>query len=146
MSEPKLKVEHTGLKCDNPNCDWKDTTITVEDYPNWINKPCPKCGENVLTEEDYKLIMTLSGAFEFLSALTDDQINEMAANINKEDLKNLFDEESFKNLMEAGPDELMNVKISAHKKIKFEDLEKAETTTEQPYVEFDKMSLEDIQS
>lgn len=42
-----------GLICDNSECDWSDSSVKLQDYPNWLNKPCPKCGQNVLTEEDY---------------------------------------------------------------------------------------------
>ena len=48
-----------GLKCDNPNCDWKDDNIQAKEYPQWVGKPCPKCGQNVLTEADYKCIKFL---------------------------------------------------------------------------------------
>ena len=43
----------SGLKCDNPNCNYKDMSIKVEDYKNWINAPCPRCGESLLTQEQY---------------------------------------------------------------------------------------------
>lgn len=41
-----------GLKCDNPSCDFVDMSIEIEDYDNWLNAPCPKCGANLLTQED----------------------------------------------------------------------------------------------
>jgi hypothetical protein len=43
-----------GIKCDNINCDYRNDTIPFSDYAKWVNKPCPKCGENLLTERDYK--------------------------------------------------------------------------------------------
>lgn len=36
-----------GLKCDNPECDYKDDTIDVVDYEQHIDKPCPDCGESL---------------------------------------------------------------------------------------------------
>lgn len=46
------------IVCDNPKCDY---VIENEDriYPNpeaikYLNMPCPKCGDNLLTENDYK--------------------------------------------------------------------------------------------
>jgi len=48
-----IDVVGGGLKCDNIKCDWKDETIPFSDFKNWVNKPCPKCGENVLNLEDY---------------------------------------------------------------------------------------------
>lgn len=44
------------IQCDNKVCDYKiknesgDPNENVSDY---LNMPCPKCGENLLTEEDY---------------------------------------------------------------------------------------------
>jgi len=38
------------LKCDTPSCDYLEMTpIVVED----IGKPCPKCGANLLTQDDF---------------------------------------------------------------------------------------------
>lgn len=44
-----------GIKCDNPNCDFRDDSVLVDDYKKWLNKPCPKCGANLLTKKDYKM-------------------------------------------------------------------------------------------
>lgn len=50
-----IKIKQIGgLKCDNPNCNYRDDSISVEDYPSYVNKPCPLCGCNLLTEADYK--------------------------------------------------------------------------------------------
>jgi hypothetical protein len=54
----------SGLKCDNPNCDYADFTVPVEEYPNWINKPCPMYGENLLTEKAYKDVKMIMDSFE----------------------------------------------------------------------------------
>ena len=47
-----IQYSASGLKCDNPKCDWKDESIKLDDYDDWLDKPCPKCGEVVLTHED----------------------------------------------------------------------------------------------
>lgn len=63
----KAIVTHIqGIKCDNKDCDFKDMSVSYEDYPKWINKPCPKCGANLLTVHDYKVcrtVITLSKLF-----------------------------------------------------------------------------------
>ncbi|PEH48043.1 hypothetical protein [Enterococcus faecium] len=41
-----------GIKCDNPECEYSDMAVKCENYPQWLNKPCPKCGTNLLTQED----------------------------------------------------------------------------------------------
>lgn len=48
-----IEMKIGGIKCDNPNCSFRDDSAKVEDYKKWLNKPCPKCGQNLLTEEDY---------------------------------------------------------------------------------------------
>lgn len=66
-----------GLICDNPHCDYKDDTIKSEDYAEYIGFPCPKCGESLLTQEDYeftqkmKTLVDLMG--EFLPEVGDDE-------------------------------------------------------------------------
>lgn len=48
-----------GIKCDNPQCDFKDHTVRIEDYKQWLNWPCPKCGANLLTQADYDATIAL---------------------------------------------------------------------------------------
>ena len=55
----ELKV--SGLKCDNPDCDFVDMSIDVKDYKKWIGAKCPKCGEILLTEADYRNVKFLMG-------------------------------------------------------------------------------------
>ncbi len=45
------------IQCDNPECDFSvpnETKDPFADTVDFINKPCPKCGENLLTEQDQK--------------------------------------------------------------------------------------------
>ncbi len=87
-----IEVINEGLQCDNPNCDWKDETIKHEDYINWINKTCPLCGENILTEEDYNFSLHITKSIDFVNSLSEDQINaynELIGIKNIEDLKKL---------------------------------------------------------
>ena len=59
MSKKIIESQIRGLKCDNPNCDWVDMSISVEDYHKYVGAKCPKCGEIVLTEADFKAIKPL---------------------------------------------------------------------------------------
>lgn len=43
-----------GIKCDNPNCTYRNESVDIGDYSGWIDKPCPLCGANLLTKEDYQ--------------------------------------------------------------------------------------------
>lgn len=48
-----------GLKCDNPQCDYIDMSVKIEDYKDWVNKPCPLCGSNLLTEQDFASVLAI---------------------------------------------------------------------------------------
>lgn len=56
-----------GIKCDNPNCDYQDMTVKYEDYPSLLNKPCPECGDNLLTQEDFDRTETLVHNIEMVN-------------------------------------------------------------------------------
>lgn len=53
-----IKVEQRALiECDNPQCDFvipNEEGFTPRTLKMFINQPCPKCEENLLTEKDYK--------------------------------------------------------------------------------------------
>lgn len=54
-----VNVFCSGIKCDNTSCDFADDTVKFEEYEDWLDKPCPKCGENLLTEEDLAAVIAL---------------------------------------------------------------------------------------
>lgn len=77
----KLIDFHQEFKiiCDNPKCDYKikndsgDININISEF---INKPCPNCRENLLTEKDnddfnifIKIINNINKYFGWLSFL-----------------------------------------------------------------------------
>lgn len=51
-----LKI--SGLKCDK--CSFKDDDIKIQDYIYLVNKPCPACGSNLLTEQDFRSVQLLA--------------------------------------------------------------------------------------
>lgn len=58
-----------GIKCDNPNCNYADASVPVSNYPKWINKPCPVCGSNLLTEDDYTAFMKMYKGIQGLNRI-----------------------------------------------------------------------------
>lgn len=61
-----MELKISGIKCDNAECNYRDDDVKFEDYHLWVNKPCPLCGSNLLTEKDYKLckrMMKLNNIF-----------------------------------------------------------------------------------
>ena len=98
-----LKMDIKGLKCDNPDCDYVNMDIKVEDYKKWVNKPCPKCGENLLTEDDYNFVMIMLNITDkfnkiFPKVQDDEKLIEMDVNLNSKNglefnMRNLTKEE-----------------------------------------------------
>lgn len=55
-----IKLEVEGLKCDAAGCGFVDTTIgklTPYVIRENLNRPCPHCGANLLTEADAKITL-----------------------------------------------------------------------------------------
>lgn len=57
--ESLISADIRGLKCDNKECNFEDMSISYEEYPEYVNSECPKCGSNLLTEEDYQSVKTM---------------------------------------------------------------------------------------
>ena len=84
-----------GIKCDNTECDYLDLSVKFEEYPNWIDKPCPKCGTNLLTQSQYdeancavfqgEMASEILGV-DFDNLLTQELLKE---GISEEDLKSI---------------------------------------------------------
>lgn len=94
-----VKLNIVGLKCDNPDCDYVNVNVNVEDYEKWLNAKCPKCGEILLTEEDYENVKMLME----LTKMT----NAACVGID----------------LATGPDEVVNVKMNGTGAMKFERVE-----------------------
>lgn len=82
-----IEVEQSGgLSCDNPSCDWEDASISTDDYKNWVNKGCPKCGQSVLSEEDYNKTMQLISAINLINSIPPEQLAELTKNMDSDDI------------------------------------------------------------
>ncbi len=58
-----------GIKCDNPSCDYENLDLSINEYKDWIDKECPKCGEILLTESDYNVYKLLTAATSIANKL-----------------------------------------------------------------------------
>lgn len=67
MKNDIIKIIGGGIKCDNKKCDYADETVEIKDYKNWLNKPCPKCGSNLLTQADYNNVQELIKLATFIN-------------------------------------------------------------------------------
>lgn len=68
-----IETKECLIICDNKNCDFTIPNKEI-DMKYLINMPCPKCGENLLTLEDYiqhlKLIKGVNWINKWFSWLT----------------------------------------------------------------------------
>lgn len=66
----KVDFNIQGLKCDNPNCDFCNHDIPFEKYEEFVNYPCPKCGQPLLTPQAYKMCLAMKKMGNFITTLT----------------------------------------------------------------------------
>ncbi|GCD11738.1 hypothetical protein [Clostridium tagluense] len=52
-----LALNIEGVKCDV--CDYRNDDVKLREYEEWLNKPCPQCGANLLTQEDFDNVQML---------------------------------------------------------------------------------------
>ena len=55
-----MRLEIKGIKCDTRHCNYASWEVPFEDYPNWINKRCPVCGSNLLTQSEYDRCISIN--------------------------------------------------------------------------------------
>ncbi len=58
-----------GIGCDNPDCKWEDQTVTNAEMGEWLNRPCPDCGSNLLTQEDYDYLLMFMKSIELINGM-----------------------------------------------------------------------------
>ena len=64
-----IENKQNRIKCDNPQCNYEiPLTGKVQNYlKNYINMPCPNCGQNLLTEKDYELSVNMFKYVNFIN-------------------------------------------------------------------------------
>lgn len=63
----KLDFHIQGLQCDNSNCDYSNPDIPFEQYEQFVNCPCPKCGQLLLTPQAYKMCVAMKSMGELVN-------------------------------------------------------------------------------
>lgn len=100
MKKKRQLIEMTQeylIQCDNDNCDYtipNPTKDPFEDTKQYINMPCPKCGENLLTQKDYddsmtflKKIMWINKYFSWLTYFSSKRENPIMVETHVHDNK-----------------------------------------------------------
>ena len=56
----KWYIQSKGIKCDAEGCGWREDNVNLDTLEEWRNKPCPKCGSNLLTDKDWQTVILLN--------------------------------------------------------------------------------------
>ena len=145
-----VKITGGGIKCDNPDCGWRDDTVTYDDYERWLNAPCPKCGENLLTKEDYDNIIGILETIKYVNSLSPEAIEEVYKSVDVEMLKEnqlIKDATGLENLSNANPDELYSFTIDSHNGVKISDIKPVDVSTaakEAGFIDWNTLSLDQM--
>ena len=67
-----ITVGDLTIKCDVPECDWREGGVKPIEADSWLDKPCPKCGANLMTAEDLKRMKDVITMSDVLSELLGD--------------------------------------------------------------------------
>ena len=100
-----VEIDIRGIKCDNSSCDYTDMSVDVSEYPKWIDKPCPKCGENLLTQEDYDQTMIWMQAAELANSYTEEEWKIINESLTEEEIDKGLDFINEQGLKKTGEDE-----------------------------------------
>jgi len=104
----KIELTGGGLKCDTPGCGWTDPSIKMEDYYKHVNDVCPKCGANVLTQEDFHNFLTLLSIVAKVNSMSDEEIGKLTEGKVKD------------------PNQRVIATIETHKQLRITDIRKAD--------------------
>jgi L-cysteine desulfidase len=125
MEQQRIEVRSGGLQCDNPTCDWTDPTIQVEDYKQWLNAPCPKCGENVLTEEDLENTLLLRSLASLVNNIPEEHFEGFIKDLAE--INSAKTDEDFKEKYNLPEDtERITMTFDVHKGIHIKDVKPAD--------------------
>lgn len=116
-------ISNDHLKCDNTNCDYK-VDVPRKEWSEWINKPCPKCGENLLTHDDYVNAVALHTAIDLINGMSPDEIAELSKIVGDTSLSDLPFFKDAKGLDNVQDGQSFAVLVSTHKDIKAVEVRK----------------------
>jgi hypothetical protein len=66
-------------------------SVPFSDYEKSIGKSCPKCGENLLTQEDYDKVIQMVDAAEILNMFSPEELEKIVGNLSSEEMDQVLD-------------------------------------------------------
>ena len=116
-----IEISQFGIKCDNPECDFRDNSVQEHEYANWLNVPCPKCGQNLLTEEDFSNAELLKFVADLVNTLSPEEILAIHKSGNEELKKSpMFKDTKGLELLDSEKNVIMSAET--HKGIRFTEI------------------------
>ena len=122
--EKNIEFKGGGLVCDNPNCDYKNENVLFEDYSEWLDKPCPKCGENLLTQEDYENARLLHLSIDIVNSLSEEELEFFNKAFQEKGFPDLPIFEDVQDLKFNSTNGNVLVEVGTHKEIKIKSIKK----------------------
>lgn len=86
MTKEQIEVQQQGLKCDATDCDYTYVFNETDTYTAYLNKPCPECGANLLTQEDHDTMMQIMALMEYANS------PEFVAPVLPQEIQHLVDQ------------------------------------------------------
>lgn len=119
-------VSGGGLKCDNPKCDWVEENVPIEDYEKWLNAPCPKCGENVLTDDEYMNVKALMATVNLINSISPEELQQLTEGFTLEDFIGSNFIKDADGIDELTSDDTFVFSLDTHKEVKVTSIKKVE--------------------
>lgn len=123
-----VQVEDQHLHCDNEECGYEhfDKDIDYQDLSKWVDFPCPKCGQSLLTQEDLEATNQLTAYVNMINGFSEEELKTLSDSIPeevKQQMKEHISQETGIPLDEIDKSEniFMSVKVHNGVKINFED-------------------------
>lgn len=68
--EYPVRIMTGGIKCDAEGCAWRDASVTLAEYKDWLNRPCPSCGANLLTAADLSAVELIHATVKWANTMS----------------------------------------------------------------------------
>ncbi len=120
--EERIGLKISGLTCDNTECDYQND-VPFEEYQDWLNRSCPRCGENLLTQEDLDTTTSLIELTNLFNDMPDEDFKSIISAFGKKEKTN--EEFCEENDLPIGT-ERVSVKLKVHNGVQIESISPAE--------------------
>ena len=62
-----VEVRFKSISCSSKTCNYKARGVKFRNYHKWVDKPCPRCGDVLLSKSDYNRSIVFSEMSEHLN-------------------------------------------------------------------------------